>query len=109
LGAEDATAALLGERGRFAPFGVAGGEAGALNRFYYDTADGKREPPMASKITDILMKPGWRVRLETPGGGGYGNAADRPAEMSERDIRLGFVTGSRERRAGPGSAMGQTP
>lgn len=92
LGKTNATAALLGERGRFAPFGVSGGEPAALNRFVFDTDKGKCEPPMASKITNILMKPGWRVRLETPGGGGYGAPEERNPDKINRDNRLGFTT-----------------
>src|SRR6185295_14821469 len=48
-----ADVALLGERGRHAPFGVAGGSPAALNRFYFDTDHGRGEPPMASKITGV--------------------------------------------------------
>ena len=36
----DADAFLLGERGRFAPFGVAGGMPAALNRFFWQTDEG---------------------------------------------------------------------
>jgi N-methylhydantoinase B len=61
-----ADVALLGERGRHAPFGVAGGSPAALNRFYFDTDHGQGEPPMASKITGVKIKKGQRVRLETP-------------------------------------------
>ncbi len=64
--AESADVALLGERGRYAPFGVAGGGPGALNRFVFDTDDGPQEPPMASKITGVKLRRGQRVRLETP-------------------------------------------
>lgn len=92
LGPNDATVALLGERGKFAPFGVAGGKSAAPNRFFFDTEDGKQSPPMVSKITNVKMKPGWRVRLETPGGGGYGDPATRDPGQRARDIRLGYVT-----------------
>ncbi|WP_164075769.1 hydantoinase B/oxoprolinase family protein, partial [Stenotrophomonas maltophilia] len=64
---------LLGERGRFAPFGVNGGSAAALNRFSWTDDGGTHEPPMASKITGVKLKRGHRVRLETPGGGGFGD------------------------------------
>jgi N-methylhydantoinase B len=32
------------------------------------------------------------VRLETPGGGGYGPVAERDPAAIERDVKLGFVT-----------------
>jgi N-methylhydantoinase B len=87
---------LLGERGRFAPFGVEGGGQGALNRFLFDTSDGQAEPPLASKIVDVKIARGQRVRLETPGGGGFGPPSERDRVRVARDVRLGYVS---ERRA----------
>ncbi len=83
---------LLGERGKFPPFGVGGGKSAALNRFFYQSADGERSPPMVSKITDISIGQGQRVRLETPGGGGYGDPLTRDPQRVARDVRLGYVT-----------------
>jgi N-methylhydantoinase B len=34
---------------------------------------------------------GRRVRLETPGGGGWGSPAERPVEAVAHDVALGFV------------------
>ena len=82
--------ALLGERGRFAPFGVAGGADGALNRFTWGSAG--ENPPMASKIVGVSIGQGERLRLETPGGGGWGDPAARPLHAIARDIRLGYVS-----------------
>lgn len=84
--------ALLGERGRFAPFGVAGGEAGAMNTFRWDAADGPHTPPMASKVVGVSLRQGCRLRLESPGGGGWGDPLARPVEAVARDIRLGHVS-----------------
>ena len=89
---EQADAFLFGERGRFAPAGVVGGEAGALNRFAYETDDGEGTPPMASKMVGIKLRKGQAVRLETPGGGGYGAKAERGNGAVERDVRLGYVS-----------------
>lgn len=90
---KDADVFLFGERGKYAPPGVAGGAAGALNRFTYpDANNGDATPPMASKMVDISLKRGQRVRIEAPGGGGYGDANSRdPARIAE-DVRLGYVT-----------------
>ncbi len=90
--AQSADVALLGERGRHAPFGVAGGGPGALNRFVFDTDEGPQEPPMASKITGVKLKRGQRVRLETPGGGGWGDPAERDPAAVVRDRVNGLVT-----------------
>jgi N-methylhydantoinase B len=87
--------ALLGERGRFAPFGVSGGQPAALNTFAWQSKDGWNTPPMASKIVGVKIEAGQRVRLEAPGGGGWGDPLQRPREAVARDIRLGFVSAER--------------
>ena len=46
---------------------------------------------MASKITGVKLSRGDRVTLETPGGGGYGDAEERPDEAAQRDLALGYV------------------
>ncbi len=83
---------LLGERGKFPPFGVAGGRPAKLNRFFYQTDAGERNPLLVSKITDIKIRKGQKVRLETPGGGGYGDPLTREASRVARDIALGYVS-----------------
>lgn len=91
---ESAEAFLFGERGRTAPPGVLGGKPAALNRFVYDTDDGRGAgtPPMTSKIVGIPLKRGMRVRLETPGGGGYGDPVERNRAAITADIEAGYVT-----------------
>ncbi|MBT8459751.1 MAG: hydantoinase B/oxoprolinase family protein [Boseongicola sp.] len=89
---EKAEAFLFGERGRFSPNGVVGGEGGAMNVFQYEQADGWHEPPLASKMLGIKLKKGQAVRLETPGGGGYGKPQNRPAEAVAQDVALGYLT-----------------
>jgi N-methylhydantoinase B len=90
---EEADVFLFGERGRFAPPGILGGEAGALNRFtLIRRDDAQLQPPMASKWVGVKLAKGDRVRLETPGGGGYGPAAQRSSEAIEHDVRSGYVT-----------------
>jgi N-methylhydantoinase B len=56
---------LIAERRRHAPPGAAGGESGAPGR---DELDGDALP---GKATGTL-RPGQRLRIETPGGGGFG-------------------------------------
>jgi len=40
----------------------------------------------------IKLKKGQALRLETPGGGGYGPAADRTPEAVARDVALGYLS-----------------
>ena len=95
---DSATVFLFGERGKFPPPGVVGGGAGAMNKFTYQSADEEttfpdKTPPLASKITGVKLRKGQRVRLETPGGGGYGNAQERPEELIRNDLAQGYVSG----------------
>ncbi|MFZ8942353.1 MAG: methylhydantoinase, partial [Gemmobacter sp.] len=46
-------------------------------------------PEHLSKAQDIPLAPGDRVRVRTPGGGGYGPAAERDPEAVAEDVRLG--------------------
>ena len=47
---------------------------------------------MISKMVGISLKKGERVRLETPGGGGWGAAAQRHPTARQRDLTLGYTT-----------------
>lgn len=89
---EKAEAFLFGERGRFSPNGVVGGEGAAMNVFTYEQDEGWKTPPLASKMLGIKLKKGQAVRLETPGGGGYGPASERAPEAVARDVALGYLT-----------------
>ena len=91
---EEATGFLFGDRGKFAPRGVVGGGDAAMTRFTYPTPDGPAHPPMASKMVGIALTRGERVRLETPGGGGYGSPEARPDGARARDRALGYVVGA---------------
>jgi N-methylhydantoinase B len=61
---------LLSDRRTRAPYGLRGGDDGARGRAFIIRGNGARER-LTSK-TSREMKPGDRVRIETPGGGGYG-------------------------------------
>ena len=87
-----AEAFLFGERGSFAPKGIAGGGDAALNVFQYEQDDGWHSPPLTSKMRGINLKPGQAVRLQTPGGGGYGKADKRSHAAVARDVARGLVS-----------------
>ncbi len=89
---EEADLFLFGERGKFAPAGVLGGHAAQRNRFTYPKNGQAVEPAMVSKLHDAKLKKGDRIRLETPGGGGYGPPSERKPEKIAEDLRLGYVT-----------------
>jgi N-methylhydantoinase B len=89
---------LLGERGKYPPPGANGGGSATLNRFVYETDSGEKTPPLVSKVTDVKIKRGQKVRLETPGGGGFGDPAQRDPDNIARDVRLGYVSAEAARR-----------
>jgi len=89
---ENADVFLFGERGRYPPPGVLGGGPAALNRFSYEQQDGMHQPPLTSKMVGIKISKGQHLRLETPGGGGYGNPFERDPEAVLRDISLGYIS-----------------
>jgi N-methylhydantoinase B len=89
---EDAEVFIFGERGKAAPQGIAGGGSAAMNVFSYENNSEWKQPPMRSKMIGIRLKRGERVRLETPGGGGYGSPSERAASARDKDLALGYLT-----------------
>lgn len=89
---EEADLFLFGERGRFPPPGVLGGGPARRNVFRYPKDGRMVEPPMVSKLGNAKLLRGERVRLETPGGGGWGPPAERDPVAVAEDVRLGYVT-----------------
>ena len=65
-------AAILSNRRRVAPAGLAGGASGALGRNCVLRGDGRVEELAAT--ADVELDAGDRFLIETPGGGGYGVA-----------------------------------
>jgi 5-oxoprolinase (ATP-hydrolysing) len=65
--------AILSERRVRAPFGLAGGGAGAPG---LNVLDGR---PLAGRAAEAVQA-GQRLRIETPGGGGFGEAGRVPTE-----------------------------
>jgi len=68
---EPMTAAILSNRRRIAPHGLAGGGPGAPGRNYVIRADGTVEALPGT--AQVEMAAGDRFVIETPGGGGYGS------------------------------------
>ncbi|HTE15075.1 MAG TPA: hydantoinase B/oxoprolinase family protein [Burkholderiales bacterium] len=81
------TVAFLAERTRAetAPSGIAGGEAGAPGAVLIN---GQRADPKVQHVIEA----GGLIELRTPGGGGYGFAAERDLALSDRDIEDGYVS-----------------
>ncbi|MFO1316471.1 MAG: hydantoinase B/oxoprolinase family protein [Burkholderiales bacterium] len=67
---EPMTAVVLANHRRIAPFGVAGGQPGAVGRNWVERTDGAREDYGAT--CKVEMGAGDVFVIETPGGGGFG-------------------------------------
>ena len=92
LMADEADLVVFGERARFPAFGILGGAHGAPNRIVYQQDDGEHSPDRTAKLSGIVLRKGQRVRVESPGGGGYGPVEDRPVDAIARDLALGLVS-----------------
>lgn len=87
-----ARASFVMDHGRFGPQGALGGRDGAVNEVTVWQGGVAHTPVHLSKAQDIPLVAGDRVRVRTPGGGGYGDPALRdPASVAE-DVRLGRYT-----------------
>ena len=84
-----ARASFVMDHGRFGPQGVLGGEDGAVNVVVIKRGGENYTPKHLSKEQDISLEPGDRVSVKTPGGGGYGDPADRDPALIQADKRLG--------------------
>jgi N-methylhydantoinase B len=76
-----------------APYGLAGGGAASVGRLVLTS--GGEESELAPKADNVPLVAGDRVRLETSGGGGFGDPAARAAADVERDLALGYVSRGR--------------
>jgi len=83
------TASLLTERRRIAPRGIEGGRDGATGE---NLLDGE---PIPAKTTREV-EAGATVTVRTPGGGGYGDPADRDPADRERDRADGKASDGRD-------------
>lgn len=79
-----------GDRHKFRPWGLFGGEPGASGRFSW-VRDGV-ETRIPSKGEGIVLEPGDLLRIRTPGGGGYGPSEDRDPRMVHEDLAEGRVS-----------------
>ncbi|MBU7314737.1 hydantoinase B/oxoprolinase family protein [Paenibacillus oleatilyticus] len=81
----------LGDRHKFAPWGLEGGKSGSPGSFWVSLNGGEPER-LGSKISGISLNKEDLVRVCSPGSGGYGNPYDRPVEFVLKDVREGKVS-----------------
>jgi N-methylhydantoinase B len=87
---QPAHASVCLERTKSAPFGLAGGGAGATGRIAVGGPDGA-ERELVSKGA-FTAPPDAEIRLRAPGSGGYGDPAARDRERLRDDVVNGYVS-----------------
>jgi len=97
-----AALSLLGERRETAPYGIEGGEAGAVGTDVLLEASGANDS--VSRSSEVLpakctrlLEAGDVVSVRTPGAGGFGDPTDRDPERVLRDVRFGKCSPERAR------------
>lgn len=80
------------DRFRFPPTGLDGGSPGGAGRLTLKRAGERQEQPLGSKVSGLMLNKGDSIRLQTSGGGGYGDPDDREATDIARDLRHGYVS-----------------
>src|SRR5204863_9450211 len=88
----EAKASFLMDHGRVGPPGLLGGSPGAVNEIAVSQDGAIASPPHLSKGEGYVLAPGDWIAVKTPGGGGYGPAAERDPAMVKQDIARGYYT-----------------
>jgi N-methylhydantoinase B len=88
----EARASMVMDHGRTGPLGALGGSDGGLNQVRVERDGATYRPPHLSKDQDIELASGDRIRVSTPGGGGFGDPFKRDPGKVMRDVRRGYYT-----------------
>lgn len=92
---EEAKFSLSADRRNLAPWGVRGGQSAAPSKCTLAHEDGTVEE-LPSKIT-LAVNRGDRIKVVTPGGGGWGDPLQRDREAVQNDVREEFISPERAR------------
>lgn len=76
-----------GERFRYQPWGLFGGEPGGSGQFLI--RDANRERRLDDKPNEVEVPLGTRIIVETPGAGGYGKPCERSLDAVQLDQKSG--------------------
>jgi N-methylhydantoinase B len=87
-----ARASFVMDHGRSGPLGALGGDDGGVNKVVVRQKGRDYIPPHLSKDQDIVVEPGDRIIVSTPGGGGYGDPFERAPALVATDVGRGYYT-----------------
>jgi N-methylhydantoinase B/oxoprolinase/acetone carboxylase alpha subunit len=99
------TASQLTDRHKLGAWGLFGGQEGARGatlvqvegRGSWQTIPEAFGRVSTSKYSNVTFRPGDRVRLITPGGGGWGDPRERAQDLIKEDLSEGFITAEHAR------------
>ena len=94
------TASQMTDRHRIKPWGLYGGKEGANGATLFQRVGSKEWLTVAqafnkrssSKYSNITLRPGDRIHLIAPGGGGWGSPAERDRAMVQEDLAEGYIS-----------------
>jgi N-methylhydantoinase B len=95
----EASVSMVMDHGRAGPPGTQGGAAGGVNTVAIIRNGQTHVPLHLSKDQDIHIAAGDLICVSTPGGGGYGPAAERDPTAVEQDLARGYYTAEQVRQA----------
>jgi N-methylhydantoinase B len=87
----DAQVSLIAERGRIAPYGLRGGQPGALGEYLMNPGTPQAEH-LFSKTAPLQRRRGELLSICAAGGGGFGEPRQRDPAAIQRDIEAGLVS-----------------
>jgi len=94
------TASQMTDRHRIKPWGLYGGKEGSNGATLVQRAGSQEWLTVAqafnkrssSKYSNITLRPGDRIHLIAPGGGGWGNPKERDKAMVKEDLAEGYIS-----------------
>ena len=94
LNLQDARFSIRSAKHVIAPLGAGGGGAGRTGDIIVNPGSAQ-EKRLPTRYADYPLKAGDIVRLDTPGGGGFGDAQTRNPESILADVQEGYVSPAR--------------
>ena len=91
LDAAEGSFAANFDRFKVAPYGLLGGEPGTPGRLTVRRAGSRDAENLPSKVAGLALKIGDVIRLETAGGGGFGDKLHRDETLTCRDREQGYI------------------
>ncbi len=94
--AESASINVRGDRANFPPKGLLGGQPGDKSHYQVFDAEAPQGRDIPSKYSGQIRQ-NERLRVTTPGGGGYGPPKERDTALLKRDLQNGRLAAAKAR------------